>query len=61
MYMDPVDAAEVLEVHTSTLRTWARTGRLDGIVDWFHDPCNGWRYYRVGDIRALAEKRRRAR
>ncbi|MFD6096540.1 helix-turn-helix domain-containing protein [Nocardiopsis flavescens] len=58
LYMSPVDAAEVLGVHTSTLRTWARTGRLEGVVDWFPDPCNGWRYYRVGDVHDLAEQRK---
>lgn len=57
LYMDPVDAAEILGIATSTLRTWARTGRLDGVVDWFPDPTNGWRYYRVGDVYDLAVQR----
>ncbi|MFL1426861.1 MULTISPECIES: hypothetical protein [unclassified Nocardiopsis] len=58
MYMAPVDAAEVLGVHTSALRTRARTGRLEGVVDRFPDPFNGWRYYRVGDVHDPAEQRR---
>ncbi|GAA1444957.1 MerR family transcriptional regulator [Nocardiopsis tropica] len=57
LYMDPVEAAQILGVATSTLRTWARTGRLEGIVDWFPDPTTGWRYYRAGDIYDLAAQR----
>ncbi|WP_116243924.1 MerR family transcriptional regulator [Nocardiopsis sp. FIRDI 009] len=58
-YFSNGEAAVVLGVDPSTLREWARTGKLDG-VDHFPHPFNGWRYFRAGDIYELRDARNAA-
>ncbi|WP_046470903.1 helix-turn-helix domain-containing protein [Allosalinactinospora lopnorensis] len=55
-YLSTSEAAQVLNISPSTMRAWARKGRI-GYLATVH----GWRYYRAGDVYALREARKAQR
>jgi predicted site-specific integrase-resolvase len=56
LYVMNGEAAQILNIAPSTMRQWAREGRIHHLTD-----PNGWRYYRAGDVYALRDSRGAAR
>ncbi|WP_304454910.1 helix-turn-helix domain-containing protein [Nocardiopsis sp. YSL2] len=55
MYFTNGEAAAVVGVCPSTMRAWARTGRLDDVKSFRSK--YGWRYFRAGDVFTLRDGR----
>jgi len=51
-YLTVREAAEFLGVSTATLRRWDAEGRLAA----YRHPLNGYRLYRIADLRKLLSK-----
>lgn len=52
LYTYAGDAAEIVGVSSTTMRRWARNGRLDHLTT----PA-GWRLFKLGDLYALCDAR----
>ncbi|WP_052745951.1 helix-turn-helix domain-containing protein [Allosalinactinospora lopnorensis] len=56
LYVRAREAAEILGIAPSTMRQWARKGR----IRYLRNPHTGWRIYRAGDVYALRDTHQEA-
>ncbi|WP_052745690.1 helix-turn-helix domain-containing protein [Allosalinactinospora lopnorensis] len=56
LYVQTQEAAEILNIAPSTMRQWARAGR----IRYLRNPKTGWRLFRAGDVYALRDSRQEA-